>query len=106
MAAVKHSTLTSSYGKLWNHDLHGDNFAFDFPGEHNENEPELNLKENNNFYEVEIGVPGLGNKDFYIKVENGTLTISAEKNKDPHDKDYGTLKLSIAKPAAELTDDN
>lgn len=99
MAAVKNSHLSSSYGKLWNHDLMEDNFAFEFPNERKE--PELNLKENNNFYEVEIGVPGLGNKDFFIKIENGTLTISAEKNNDTHTDDYGTLRLSIAKPVEE-----
>lgn len=76
-----------------------DNFAFEFPNERKE--PELNLKENNNFYEVEIGVPGLGNKDFFIKIENGTLTISAEKNNEAHPDDYGTLRLSIAKPVEE-----
>ncbi len=104
MAAVKHSPLAPSYGKLWNHDLHEENFAFDFPAE--KIEPELNLKENTNFYEVEIGVPGLGNKDFYIKVENGTLTISAEKNNQAPENDYGTLKLSIAKPAVKTAGDD
>lgn len=98
MAAVKNSDLLSSY-KLWKHDLEEDNVALQFPSENKE--PELNVKESTNFYEVEIGVPGLGNKDFYIKIENGTLTISAEKNNDTHEDDYGTLKLSIAKPAED-----
>lgn len=104
MAAVNHSNLPSSFGNSWSSELLQDSLDSDFPAEHCE--PELNVKENGGFYEVEIGVPGLGNKDFYIKIENGTLTISAEKNSDKLPENYGTLKLSIAKPAEEPVEAN
>ena len=98
MATVKTSELTSTHQREW-HSQFGEDYSFELPCE--QNEPELNVKESNNFYEVEIGVPGLGNKDFFIKIENGTLTISSEKNNDAHEDDCGTLKLSIAKPAED-----
>ena len=99
MATVKTSDLSTSHQREWRSQF-GEDYSFELPAE--QNEPELNLKENNNFYEVEIGVPGLGNKDFFIKIENGTLTISSEKNNDAHEDDCGTLKLSIAKPVEDI----
>jgi len=103
MATVKHPNL-HSFGDSWSSDLLRESLDYEFPGERRE--PELNVKENADFYEVEIGVPGLGNKDFYIKIENGTLTISAERNDDSMPEDYGTLKLSIAKPGEEPVESN
>lgn len=102
MATVKTLDLLTSRQREWRSQF-GEDYSFELPVE--QNEPELNVKESNNFYEVEIGVPGLGNKDFFIKIENGTLTISSEKNKESQSDDYGVLKLSIAKPVEEMAED-
>lgn len=44
--------------------------------------PKVNIKENNDAFEVEVAVPGFSKKDFNIKVENGVLTVSSEKKEE------------------------
>ena len=41
--------------------------------------PAVNLKENNDNFEVELAAPGMDKKDFRIELENNVLTISCEK---------------------------
>lgn len=41
--------------------------------------PSVNIKEGNEFFEVEMAAPGLEKKDFKIDLNNGVLTISSEK---------------------------
>ncbi len=41
--------------------------------------PAINIKETDEEYALEVAAPGLVKKDFNISVENGMLTISAEK---------------------------
>ena len=49
--------------------------------------PAVNIKENDKNYEVEVAVPGFDKKDFTITVENGLLTVSAEKREEKEKKD-------------------
>lgn len=46
--------------------------------------PELNIKENEDSYEIDVAVPGFDKKDFSIVIENGILYLSAEKDEDIH----------------------
>lgn len=41
--------------------------------------PSVNIIENNDFFAVEMAVPGMAKQDFQIELDNGTLTISAEE---------------------------
>ncbi len=41
--------------------------------------PAVNIKEDDNGFEVEMAVPGMTKKDFKINLENNTLCISSEK---------------------------
>jgi HSP20 family protein len=41
--------------------------------------PAANVVENENAYEIEFAVPGMGKEDFKINVENNVLTVSSEK---------------------------
>jgi len=41
--------------------------------------PAVNIKEDENVFEVEVAVPGLKKDDFKIELENDVLTISSEK---------------------------
>lgn len=52
--------------------------------------PAVNIKENEKDYEVELAVPGYDKKDFNISVEDGLLTVSAEKRleKEKEDGNY------------------
>lgn len=41
--------------------------------------PAVNIKEDDEGFEVEMAAPGLGKKDFKIELHNNVLTISSEK---------------------------
>jgi len=41
--------------------------------------PAVNIKENENAFEVEVAVPGLKKEDFKIELDKDVLTVSSEK---------------------------
>ena len=41
--------------------------------------PAVNIKENENNFEIELAAPGLNKKDFSINLEKDVLTVSSEK---------------------------
>lgn len=47
----------------------------------------VNVKENEDDFEIELAVPGMKKEDFHIGVENGVLNISAETKEDKEEKD-------------------
>jgi HSP20 family protein len=64
---------------------------FRFPGLWNSNGfsrlswpeiPSVNIVENSEDFRIELAAPGLEKKDFKIEVDNGILTISAEKEQE------------------------
>ena len=44
--------------------------------------PNANIIENGKDYQIELAAPGLDKKDFKVEVENGVLTVSAEKEEE------------------------
>lgn len=76
-------------------------------------EPAMNVKENKNEYEIDLAVPGLEKDDFKITIEEGILTIAAEKEiKSEEEKEgfmrkefsYNSFSRSISLP--ENVDEN
>lgn len=53
------------------------------------NVPTANVAETPKEYKVELAAPGLDRKDFKVEIDNGTLTISAEKEEEKKEKDGG-----------------
>jgi HSP20 family protein len=51
------------------------------------NMPAVNIKENEKNYEVELAVPGYDKKDFSISIDNGLLTVSADKREEKETKE-------------------
>ncbi|MDD2550382.1 MAG: Hsp20/alpha crystallin family protein [Bacteroidales bacterium] len=49
--------------------------------------PAVNIKEDNDGFEVEMSVPGLDRKDFSIELNNSVLTISSEKKVENETKE-------------------
>jgi HSP20 family protein len=47
-----------------------------------EDYPAVNIVENEKNYEIEVAAPGMKKEDFKVEVENGVLTISAEKKEE------------------------
>jgi HSP20 family protein len=48
--------------------------------------PAVNIVQSDKNYAVEVAAPGLKKNDFKIEVEDGILTISAEKEEEKEDK--------------------
>ena len=49
--------------------------------------PSVNIRETEKEFLVELAAPGLDKKDFKIAIENGMLTISAEKKLEKEEKE-------------------
>ena len=49
--------------------------------------PAVNVKENENEYQVEVAAPGLKKSDFNLNYDNGRLIISSEKKSEHEEKD-------------------
>jgi HSP20 family protein len=49
--------------------------------------PAVNVKDNEKNYEIEVAAPGMVKDDFKIDIDNGVLTISAEKKDEMEKKE-------------------
>lgn len=49
--------------------------------------PAVNVRENNNEFEIEVAAPGMKKDDFKINYDNGRLTISSEFEKKEEEKE-------------------
>ncbi|WP_294237089.1 Hsp20/alpha crystallin family protein [uncultured Chryseobacterium sp.] len=55
--------------------------------------PSVNIKENDNHFEVEVAAPGMQKDDFRITLDGNLLTISSsKKNETEESKDYYTRR--------------
>jgi len=53
--------------------------------------PAVNVKENDNEFQIEVAAPGLKKGDFKINFNNGKLTISSEKKEEKEEKESGKV---------------
>ena len=51
--------------------------------------PAVNVKENDEAFEIEVAAPGMSKKDFKINLENNLLTISSEKEEQRKEVEKG-----------------
>jgi HSP20 family protein len=58
--------------------------------------PAVNIKDNHNKYEIELAAPGLSKDDFNVTVEDGLLTISAEKEQKKEEEKEGYIKKEFS----------
>ena len=49
--------------------------------------PAVNVSESDKSYDIELAAPGMRKNDFKVKVENGVLTISAEREEEKKEKE-------------------
>jgi HSP20 family protein len=77
--------------RFWNKGLINENFWNGRSGE-----PALNIKETDHHFEIELAAPGFTKKDFEVSVENGYLTIKAEKEdtKEAKEENYTRKEFS------------
>jgi len=51
--------------------------------------PAVNVKENDNEYQIEVAAPGMKKDDFKVNYDNGRLTISSEFQEEKEDEKNG-----------------
>ncbi len=76
--------------------------------------PSVNIKEDNNGYEVEVAAPGFNKEEFNVEVNDNILTISSEKRVENETKDgqqfthrefsYQSFKRTFTLPATVESD--
>ncbi|MFW5820399.1 MAG: Hsp20/alpha crystallin family protein [Bacteroidota bacterium] len=49
--------------------------------------PAVNVKENDNEFQIEVAAPGMKKEDFKLNFDNGRLTISSERTDEKQEKD-------------------
>ncbi len=54
--------------------------------------PAVNVSESDKSYELDVAVPGMKKDDFKVKVENGMITISAERKEEKEEKYFNDSK--------------
>ncbi len=73
---IKSSTVPSF--RALSEDFWNNENLFDYAFLRKETLPAVNIKENEDHFEIEVAAPGFQKKDFKIDVQNGILNISAE----------------------------
>jgi HSP20 family protein len=48
--------------------------------------PAVNVRENDDEYQIEVAAPGMKRDDFKLHYDNGTLTISSERKEEKEEK--------------------
>ena len=51
--------------------------------------PAVNIRETDDEFKLEVAAPGMSKKDFNVSVDNGVLTVSAEKEMKNENKENG-----------------
>lgn len=78
------------------------------------NEPALNIKEEDDKFEIELAAPGFSKKDFEVTIDNGCLNISAEKSLSKKEKEdnytrqefsYNSFSRSLQLPESVKEED-
>ena len=76
--------------------------------------PAVNVSESDKSYELDVAVPGMKKDDFKVKVENGMITISAERKEEKEEKkknytrqeyNYNSFSRSFSLPDDVKEDD-
>jgi HSP20 family protein len=76
--------------------------------------PAVNVKENNDKFQIEVAAPGMRKDDFKIKLEHNTLTISSERKDEKEEKkenysrkefSYQSFQRSFTLPEGHIQSD-
>ena len=94
MNLIKASSFPSTYRNIDN--VFDDLFKrtwIDFAGTENfTSHPSVNIKENDDNFELELAAPGLSKADFNVHIDNNLLTISANKEASTEETSAITYK--------------
>jgi len=77
--------------------------------------PAVNVKEDNDKFQIEVAAPGMKKEDFRLKLENNVLTISSEKKDEKEVKkenysrkefSYQSFQRSFNLPEGQIQSEN
>jgi HSP20 family protein len=83
MALIRNSNWPTLSGSLLSDFFNEDRFASPWS---KSSLPAVNVKETDKAFEVEVAAPGFNKKDFNISVDDGLLTVSAERKEQSEKK--------------------
>ena len=86
MSLIKRSDWPTLGGSMLS-DFFDDDGFFKSPWLGGRGMPAVNVKETDKNYEVELAAPGYDKKDFKISIDNGMLTVSAERQEEKEKKE-------------------
>ena len=81
----------------WFDDFFNDDF-FLVPSQGKSTVPATNIEETDNSFKLEMAIPGMNKEDINVEVENGMLTVSAEKEDttEESEKNYTRKEYSYS----------
>ncbi len=81
----------------WFDDFFNDDF-FLVPSQGKQTVPATNIEETDTSFELEMAIPGMNKEDINVEVENGVLTVSAEKEDsiEESEKNYTRKEYSYS----------
>jgi HSP20 family protein len=88
MKLIKSNELFPSLPSLINRFFEGDlmDWGNDNFASTNSTLPAVNVKENENEFEIELAAPGMKREDFKVNYDNGRLIISSEQKSDKKER--------------------
>ena len=88
--------LPSIFGENLFDDFYDDGFLNTFGshnplfGKHSKNMMKTDVRETDSTYEIDVDLPGFKKDEINVNLEDGYLTVSAEKGLDEEDRERGT----------------
>ena len=90
---VNRNHYVDPFDRIWK------DFSYASPTRHYKpwlSKPAVNLKENDEQFDLQMAIPGFVRADFKIKVEHDILDIKLEKGKDDQKENYTKKEFSFA----------
>ena len=96
MALIKFNERFPLSTSVFNNFLNTDDFFNDDFFAKDSLRPAMNVKENQNDFEVELAAPGFAKEDFDVTIDNNGLHISADKKEENEEKEEGYLRKEFS----------
>ena len=85
MSLIKKNNSSWGLNPLFSDFFGSDDFIF-APLKKSEWVPSVNVSEDDKKFEIEFAAPGMRKNDFKISIDNGVLTVSAERKEEKEEK--------------------